>query len=107
MAEHIWIDTGFSASATDIVIAFDGTMPKDTGGRVEFVTEALPWVFWIDVGGILYGQKLGISYSTVLALQNATSVSAVRSDVVGGRRFRFRAGGVLSSGRGHILPSAH
>lgn len=79
MAEHVWSDTGFSASAVDIAIAFDGTMPRDTKGRVEFVTEPLPWVFWIGTGGVLYGQKLGDADPTVLALQNATSVCAVRA----------------------------
>lgn len=79
MAEHLWIETAFSAAAVDIAIAFDGTMPKDTRGRVEFVTELMPWVFWINAGGVLYGQKLGNASTTVLALQNATSVSAVRA----------------------------
>lgn len=79
MAGHVWSDTGFSAAAVDIAIAFDGTMPRDTRGRVEFVTESLPWVFWIGAGGVLYGQKLGDADPVVLALQNATSVSAVRA----------------------------
>lgn len=78
MSEHTWIDIGFSVAATSVAVAFDGKMPKDTQGKVEFVTEKIPWVFWTDSGGVLYGQKLGDNTPVVLAMQNATDVAAVR-----------------------------
>lgn len=77
MVDHRWFDTGFSEPATAASIVFDGTMPKNTSGRIEFVTEEVPWVFWVD-GGVLYGSKLG-GESIVLAESNCTDVSAVRA----------------------------
>lgn len=76
MAAHDWIDTGFSETASAIALEFDGTMPKDRKGRVEFVTEELPWVFWIT-SGVVYGCVLG-SAPVTLAGANATDVFAVR-----------------------------
>lgn len=77
MVDHRWFDTGFSEPATAASIVFDGTMPKNTSGRIEFVTEEVPWVFWVD-SGVLYGSKLG-GESIVLAESNCTDVSAVRA----------------------------
>jgi len=84
ISRHTWTDCGFEQSAEAVAIAFDGTMPKNTQGRYEFITEAVPWMFWIS-NGTVYGQKLGGSVQT-LAAQNATDISAVRamwSDVPG------------------------
>lgn len=58
MPNHIWIDSGFSENASAISVAYDGTMPKDDRGNVEFVTESQPWVFWVNAGK-LYARKLG------------------------------------------------
>jgi len=84
ISRHTWTDCGFMQTAEAVAVAFDGTMPKDTHGRYEFITEAVPWVFWISSGAV-YGQKLGGS-KVLLAAQNATDISAVRamwSDVPG------------------------
>ena len=84
ISRHTWTDCGFEQSAEAVAVAFDGTMPKDTQGQYEFITEAVPWIFWISSGAV-YGQKLGCSVQT-LAAQNATDISAVRamwSDVPG------------------------
>lgn len=77
MASHVWIDTGFAETASAIALEFDGTMPKDRKGRVEFVTEQLPWVFWVN-GGVVYGEVLGDASPVTLAAANATDVFAVR-----------------------------
>jgi hypothetical protein len=77
MSAHAWIDAGFSETASAIALEFDGTMPKDRRGRVEFVTEELPWVFWIN-GGALYGKVLGDTEAVQLAAANATDVFSVR-----------------------------
>lgn len=86
MEEHVWIDTGFSQTSSAIALEFNGTMPKDRKGRVEFVTEELPWVCWIN-GGVAYGAVLGDEANAVtLATANATDIFAVRgmwSDVGG------------------------
>lgn len=79
MSNHIWEPVEFSQWAEDISLCFDGTMPKDLSGRVEFVTEDLPWVFW-TLNGVLYAQKLhSTEEPTVLAEANCTAVSSVRS----------------------------
>lgn len=79
MDAHIWKDTGFNASGEAVSIAFDGTMPKTYGSEVEFVTEADPWVFWVD-STVLYGKKLYSEENpVVLAEVNCTDVSAIRA----------------------------
>jgi hypothetical protein len=78
MKDHIWHDTGFSETASAVALEFNGTMPKDRKGRVEFVTEELPWVFWVN-SGVAYGCVLGDQANAVtLASANATDVFAVR-----------------------------
>ena len=77
MKAHVWTDSGFSETASAIALEFDGTMPKDRKGRVEFVTELQPWVFWIN-GGVVYGQIIGTGSTVTLATANATDVFAVR-----------------------------
>ena len=57
MSQHAFFDTGFSEPADDVAIAFDGTMPVDTKGFVEFKTEKTPWVFWCK-NGVLYANQL-------------------------------------------------
>lgn len=78
MANHEWVDAGFSEAADDISLCFDGTMPKDTKGMLEFKTDEKPWVFWIS-GATLYCRKLGTLTNIVLAESNCTAVSAVRA----------------------------
>lgn len=74
---HVWVDTGFTAVGSDVAIAFDGTMPKTRHDKYEFITEQLPWVFWLD-NGALYGQRLDAAEPTLLAAENVTALSAVR-----------------------------
>ena len=79
MNEHIWVESDFTEPTTDIAIAFDGTMPKSTSGNIEFITENLPWVFWIN-SGALFARKLECTEDAIeLATQNVTAVSAVRA----------------------------
>ena len=78
MANHTWVDYGFSEPAEAISVAFDGTMPKAVSGDIEFVTEEKPWVFWIH-NGVLYAKKLGTTDTIVLAESNCEDVSAVRA----------------------------
>lgn len=78
MSNHIWIDSGFEEDADAISIAYDGTMPKNDLGKVEFVTETQPWVFWVN-NGALYARKLSLSSTITLAESNCTDVSAVRA----------------------------
>ena len=78
MSNHIWVDSGFSENASAISIAYDGTMPKNDQGKVEFVTESQPWVFWVD-SGVLYARKMGTTDTITLAQANCTDVSAIRA----------------------------
>lgn len=77
MAQHSWTDEGFSQTATAVSIAFDGTMPMTDRGDVEFVTEEIPWVFWVN-DGMLFAQKLGGEVIT-LAESNCVDVSVIRA----------------------------
>lgn len=78
MENHEWVDTGFSEPAEDISLCFNGTMPKNTRGMVEFKTEEKPWVFWMSAGA-LYARKLGSDTTVTLAEANCRAVSAVRA----------------------------
>ena len=78
ITRHTWADSGFTAPATDISLCFDGTMPRNVQGRYEFITQGMPWVFWVD-GGAVYGKQLGSAELVTLAEQNATAISAVRA----------------------------
>lgn len=78
LEDYVWTDGGFSAAASDVAIAFDGTMPKKADGTASFVTEERPWVFWAN-GGVLKGRILGLLGDVTLASANAEKVSAVRA----------------------------
>ena len=85
ISRHTWADTGFTEDASEIALAFDGTMPRDVHGNYEFITKNAPWVFWVSDGAV-YGQILGQPSKVTLAESNVTKVSAVRamwSDVPG------------------------
>lgn len=77
MYTQVWNDTGVEIPASAVSIAFDGTMPKNANGEVEFVTDLLPWVFYIN-NGAMYGQPLE-GEAILLAEANCTDVSAVRA----------------------------
>ena len=78
MQNHVWSDMGIEIPASACSIALDGTMPKNTNGEVEFITEPDPWLFWV-ADTVLYGQKIGANEPIVLAETNCTDVSAVRA----------------------------
>ena len=90
MSAHVWVDTGFSEDAVKVSIAFNGKMPKDDFGQIEFVTELMPWIFWATSDGHCYGQKLGDPSSKVtLSETNCTNISAVRASWSEVPRFDF------------------
>ena len=78
METHVWTDCGFSESAEDVAVAFDAVMKNDTRGRSEFVTDELPWVFWVN-SGALYGRDLGSGETLTLAETNCTKCTAIRA----------------------------
>ena len=86
MSSHVWVNAGTLPDAVDIAVAFDGKMVKTLRNRIEFKTiDPMPWVFWVDSAGILYGKNLGDDTSqATLATANASAVSAIygmQSDV--------------------------
>lgn len=98
---HVWEDSGFSANATDVAIAFDATAKRDLLDRSEYLTKEMPWVFWID-GGALYAKLLGSDEDPITLAQGAcTAVTAIRasyseiSDFDFGLCVFFLAGNVL------------
>lgn len=78
MGAFVWQDGGFSEDASDVALAFDGTMPKAADGTAQFVTGERPWVFWIE-SGVLKGRILGLLGDVTLASANAGRVSAIRA----------------------------
>lgn len=87
---HIWQDSGFSESAVDVAIAFDGTMPKTIRGDIEFVTEKTPWIFWVTAGGKLYAEQLNSNrIREELASSGCTAVTAIRATQSGAGNFDF------------------
>lgn len=75
-----WNDYSFTTDAIACSIAFDSTVKHNAQGIWEFVTEELPWVFWVTPDGELKAKKctpLG-TYIYDLAEANVTLVSAVR-----------------------------
>lgn len=90
MSAHVWIDTGFLEDAVKVSIAFDGKMPKNDFGQIEFVTQAAPWIFWATSDGHCYGQKLGDTSTRVtLTESNCTAIAAVRASWSEVPRFDF------------------
>lgn len=99
---HVWEDSGFSETATDIALAFDATGKRDLFDRSEYLTKDAPWVFWIDANGALLGRVLSDSGDPVTLAESAcTAVTAVRasyneiSDFDFGLCVFFLAGGLL------------
>lgn len=75
----IWDLYPFEPDASACSIAFDSTVKRGHRDTYEFITEKVPWVFWVDEGA-LYAKMctpLGIQITT-LAEENVTDVSAVR-----------------------------
>ena len=78
ISQHCFVEDEFSATADHVAIAFDGTMPKKSSGKYEFLTEDKPWVFWTSSGS-LYAQKLGTADTITLASANCTWADATRA----------------------------
>ena len=78
MSAHTWFDAGFEEPAQAVAIAFDGRMPKNRAGQIEFITEDKPWVFWVNAGA-LHARKLGSEATVTLAESGCTDVSAIRA----------------------------
>lgn len=79
ISAHIWEHIDFNVTADSICIAFNGSMPKLVNGKVEFITEKIPWVFW-TFEGALYGKKINSTDEPILLAENeCTDVTAVRA----------------------------
>ena len=75
-----WNDYSFSVSAIACSIAFDSIAKHNPQDIWEFVTDEVPWVFWVTPEGKLKAKlctPIG-QYEHELALANVTDVSAVR-----------------------------
>lgn len=60
-----------------VIVAFDGTFAYNTFRQIEFFTEDIPWVFYINSAGALYGMQLN-GTPIILAESNATDLTATR-----------------------------
>lgn len=75
-----WNDYWFTDYAIACSIAFDSKVKHNPQGIWEFITEEIPWVFWVTPEGQLKAKlctPLG-QYEHELAIANVTDVSAVR-----------------------------
>lgn len=80
MTRSEWIDYSFTTEATACAIGFDSTVKHNASGLWEFITEEVPWVFWVDENGALKAKMctpLGVQIIE-LAAANVTDVSVVR-----------------------------
>lgn len=79
----------FGEPAISCAMAFDATTVRDNDGKDEFVTETLPWIFWVDLSGALHGRLWNANQDAVLASSNVTKVSAIRASYSVDDRFDF------------------
>lgn len=78
MEDHVWLEEDFEKDATRISIAFDGHMKIGVDKRVEFISDIIPWVFWVGDEGVLYARKLDDKGDAeILAVSNCIDVSAI------------------------------
>lgn len=79
MTRSEWNDYWFTADADACSIGFYSTAKHNARGQWEFVTEEVPWVFWVDNGSLKAKlcTPLG-EYIHELAVSNVTDVSCVR-----------------------------
>lgn len=80
MTRSEWIDYSFTTEATACAIGFDSTVKHNASGLWEFITESVPWVFWVDENGALKAKMCTPLGEQIieLAAANVTDVSVVR-----------------------------
>lgn len=67
--------------AEDVAIAFDGKMPKNYDGNIEFITEQDPWLFWV-YDGQCFAKKITrqtVTEVDTLCYDNCTKVDAIKA----------------------------
>ena len=79
MTRSEWNDYSFTADAEACAIAFNSKVKHNVRDMWEFITEEVPWVFWVHDGQLKAKlcTPLGV-YEHELAVANVTDVSAVR-----------------------------
>lgn len=78
--DHLeWITVETIAGCTACAVELDGFFRSVPRGRVEFLTDETPWLFYVTAAGALMGGLLGGSYE-VLAAANVTAVDAIRGE---------------------------
>lgn len=80
LSQADWNDYHFTDDAVACSIAFDSTIKHNARGIWEFITDEIPWVFWVTPEGALKAKlctPLG-QYEHELAVANVTDCSAVR-----------------------------
>lgn len=72
-----WITIETIADCAACALEFDGSFVSAPRGRVEFLTDETPWLFYVTAAGALMGGLLGGAYET-LAAANVTALDAIR-----------------------------
>jgi hypothetical protein len=72
-----WITEETIAGCTACALEFDGSFVPSTRGRVEYLTDETPWLFYVTSEGELMAGLLGGTYES-LAGANVTAIDAIR-----------------------------
>lgn len=74
----VFVDVGVEEEATSCSICFDAIIRENVENIDEFVTDEVPYIFWVTPEGQLKASKYGANEDITLADSNVTNVSAVR-----------------------------
>lgn len=72
----LWQVEQYIPGCISCAVEFDGRFVRRKQ-RIEYVTESIPWLFYVTSAGALYGGKLGED-ATILAASGVSSIDVVR-----------------------------
>lgn len=76
-------------TAVSCSVCFDSVTVRKSDGTDEFVTERVPFVFWVDEDGALHCRKWFTNEDTILVSSDAVQVTSVRASYSQIERFNF------------------
>lgn len=89
MSKHAFAELDFGEPAIACSISFDSKTSRKIDGTDEFITEKVPWIFWVSPDGALHARLWGANQDTVLFSSNVVKVSSVRASYSLIDRFNF------------------
>lgn len=73
----VWTVAETISGCVACAVELDGSFVQAPRNRVEYLTDATPWLFYVTDAGALMGGPLGGTYETLVAT-NVTAVDAIR-----------------------------